>query len=377
MDLFRKRLGAYLRRTGNALRARHLYARPFSGKASSRLLLLTIPERIPQSQVHPFHYYARQIAARHDAEIRETSAMAYVESDPAGLDGATTVAFQTNFDVPEAALDRLLATIHRRNPGARIVYLDWFAPTDLRLAHRLNDRVDLYVKKHLLADRARYGKATLGDTNLTDFYSRRFGLTMDPVTFPIPDGFLDKLVLGPSFVTADFMIGTFAGAAPLGRPDRPIDIHARLAVGGTDWYQAMRGESATAVRSLTGRTVLTETGVGLVQYLEELQGSKLCFSPFGYGEVCWRDFEAVANGAVLLKPDMSHIQTDPDIFVAGETYMPLAWDLSDLPEKVDLLLSDAALRNRLTENAFSVLHDYVTSARFVEQMAPVLAGDLR
>ena len=116
---------------------------------------------------------------------------------------------------------------------------------------------------------------------------------------------------------------------------------------------------------------MTETGVNQVQYLHELQNSKICFSPFGYGEVCWRDFEAVAHGAVLLKPDMSHIRTDPDIFIAGETYMPVAWNLSDFEDKVHELLNDAALRRRLTNNAFEVVHDYVAQNRFVEKMTPI------
>ena len=370
LNLLAGRTAAYLRRQRNAMRARS-HSRPFTGNTERRILLLTIAERIPQSQVHPFHYYAGAIRDRHNAEIREVTAESYLDRPWPGLEDATNVCFQTNFDVSEAELHALLDTIRDRNPDAQLVYLDWFAPTDLRLAERLAEHVLVYVKKHVLADTARYGLPTLGDTNLTDHFGRRFELDMPETRFPVPAGFLDKLLVGPSFATADFMIGTFAGPVPLGGADRPIDIHARLAVNGTDWYQPMRAECITAVQALDEVQSLTETGVSLVQYLQELQHSKICFSPFGYGEVCWRDFEAVANGAVLLKPDMSHIRTDPDIFVAGETYMPLAWDLSDFEGKVRMLLGDAALRKRLTENAFAVLHDYIAKARFVDQMKPV------
>ena len=372
LQLLSARLASFLRRNRGNWNARR-HARPFSGQTSRRVLILGLPERIPQSQLHPFHYYAEQIRSHHDAEIREITPERYLAGDMPGLDGATSVCFQTNFDVPQSELAAMVAVLHRRNPGARLVYLDWFAPTDLRLAERMNSLVDLYVKKHVLRDRSQYGQATLGDTNLTDYYSRRFNLNMPETRFPIPPGFLDKLLIGPSFATADFMIDTFAGSSPLTAPDRPFDIHARVAVQGTDWYQAMRGESLQALQALSGLNVLTETGVGLVQYLHELQSSKLCFSPFGYGEVCWRDYEAIANGAVLLKPDMSHIETRPDIFVPGETYMPVKWDLSDFAETVDLLLSDDALRRRLTSQAFAVLHDYVAQARFVDQMARVFA----
>jgi hypothetical protein len=370
LKLLVDRSAAYLQRQRKAMQSR-LHSRPFTGDTKRRILLLTIAERIPQSQIYPFHYYADAIRDGCDAEIREVTVESYLAGPWPGLDNATSVCFQTNFDVSEAELHALLVTIRARNPDAQLVYLDWFAPTDLRLAQRLAEHVSVYVKKHVLADTANYGQPTLGDTNLTDHFSRRFELNMPETQFPIPPGFLDKLLVGPSFVTADFMLGTFAGPAPLGGADRPIDIHARLAVEGTNWYQPMRAECIAAVQALNGVEVLTENGVGLTRYLQELRHSKICFSPFGYGEVCWRDFEAVANGAVLLKPDMSHIRTDPDIFIAGETYMPVAWDLSDFEDKVHLLLEDTALRKQLTENAFAVLHDYVVQGKFVKQMKPI------
>jgi len=63
-------------------------------------------------------------------------------------------------------------------PTAKIVYLDWFAPTSLPYAQVLNDYVDLYVKKQVLADFSQYDRTTIGDTNLADFYARRYGLKL-------------------------------------------------------------------------------------------------------------------------------------------------------------------------------------------------------
>ena len=83
---------------------------------------------------------------------------------------------------------------------------------------------------------------------------------------------------------------------------------------------------------------MTETGLPRKEYLAELGRSKMCFSPFGYGEVCWRDFEAMMTGSLLLKPDVRHLVTDPDVFIPGETYIPIAWDFSDLAEKVEYYL---------------------------------------
>ncbi|GAB4304693.1 MAG: hypothetical protein Kow0058_18060 [Roseovarius sp.] len=357
----------------HARRRRGPWRAPFSADARRRLLILSLDHRIPQSQIFPFHFFAEAIRARFGTEIREVEAGAYLAAGGPLPKGADTVCFQTAFDIGDEALGRLVETIRRRNPGARLVYLDWFAPTDLRLAHRVGPLVDIYVTKHLLRDRARYAAPVEGDTTLMEHYGRRFGLGHPTTRFPIPPGFWDKLLLGPSFVTADFILPALA--RPGARPPagaRPIDLHARLATEGSPWYAMMRAECAAAVTALGDVVCRTGTGIGHPRFLSELRRSKICFSPFGYGEVCWRDFEAVLCGAVLLKQDMSHVATDPDIFVAGETYVPLRWDLADFEDRVRWLMADAAARRRIAGAAFERLADYVRSARFLDQMAPVL-----
>jgi len=345
---------------------RGAYRRPFAGWGDERLLLLGVDHRIPQSQIYPFHYYEPTLRAR-GIEVREAPVETY---GPAAPSGATTVCFQTQFDISEAEFEALIARIRALNPGARLVYLDWFAPTDLRLAKIANSRVDLYVSKHLLRDRSAYGVPTDGDTTLMDYYGRVFGLTHSQQCFDIPDGFMEKLHLGPSFVTAPFMLPVFArGQRPTGA--RPLDLHARIAIGGSPWYAAMRGQCADAVAALDQVTAVTGTGIRHDLFLRELRRSKLCFSPFGYGEVCWRDFEAVMCGSVLIKQDMSHVETDPDIFVPHETYVPVRWDLSDFGDTVNRLLNDPTQCERIARHAFERLHDYASSERFVSQMAPL------
>jgi len=95
--------------------------------------------------------------------------------------------------------------------------------------------------------------------------------------------------------------------------------------------------------------------------MQELQNSKICFSPFGYGEICWRDYEAIAAGAVLLKPDMSHISTNPDIYVPFETYVPIKWDMSDLNDKIHMLLQNDQLREKIAKSAFDTVKQSVHS----------------
>jgi len=341
----------------------------FDPGAQERLLLVTIPERIPGSQIFPFQFYRDALKARYRADISELHLDEFLAGTRT-VTGATVVAFQTEYGLDEALRDRVLTRIRETSPGARIVYLDWFAPTDLRYAELLGPHVDLYVKKHLLRDRSQYGQETFGDTNLMDFYGRKHGLDHDPVRFGIPDGFLDKLVVGPSFATADFILPTL-DKAEVPKGDRPIDLHARIAVGGTPWYQAMRAECHAAAEALTGLNVITGTGIRHDQFLAELRSSKICFSAFGYGEVCWRDYEAIQNGAVLLKQDMSHVETLPDVFVAGKTYVPVRWDLTDFEDTIRGLLAEPDRCAEIAQNALDVLTRYATEKVFVDQVAPL------
>ena len=351
------------------------YAGGFDPGAQERLLLVTIPERIPGSQIFPFHFYRDALRTRYGADISELHLDDFLSAKRL-VEGATVVAIQTEYGLDEALRDRLVARVHETSPGARIVYLDWFAPTDLRYAELLGGHVDLYVKKHVLRDRSQYGRETFGDTNLMDYYGRRDGLDHETVRFGIPEGFLDKLMVGPSFATADFILPTL-DKAEVPKGDRPIDLHARIAVGGTPWYQAMRAECHAAAQALTGLNVVTGVGIRHDQFLAELRSSRICFSAFGYGEVCWRDYEAIQNGAVLLKQDMSHVETLPDVFVADETYVAVRWDLADFEAKVRGLLADPDRCAQIAQNAHDVLTRYAREQVFVDQVAPIFGVNAR
>ena len=65
------------------------------------------------------------------------------------------------------------------------------------------------------------------------------------------------------------------------------------------------------------------------QYIEECGSVFATLSPFGWGEICYRDFEAAIGGSILIKPDMSHLITWPNIY-QDETYISLDWDFNNL-----------------------------------------------
>ena len=70
------------------------------------------------------------------------------------------------------------------------------------------------------------------------------------------------------------------------------------------------------------------------QYYDRMKRAKIVVAPFGYGEMAPRDIEAAMVGAVLIKPDMSHIESIPNVYISDQTYRPCAWDFSNLNEKI-------------------------------------------
>lgn len=347
------------------------FGRPFPRGCYKLLFLYESDNAIAFSQAFPFLFYAADIEERFGICVRTVARADFEKTYYKDYNDVDLVCFQSSFMLAPAELERFLAKVRHRSPDARLAYFDWFAPLDLRLASVLNEHIDCYVKKQVFRDLASYHKATHGDTNLTDYYGRAFNLEFPSRQFTVPESFFEKLVLGPGFFTADFMMAQFLGARPDFRAEQPIDLHARVGRKGSEWYTLMRQQAIDAVAKLRNVNAVTETGVNRRRYLAELADSKLCFSPFGYGEVCWRDYEAAMCGSLLIKPDMQHIRTDPDMFVDSQTYVATKWDFSDLGEKVYHYLENAYDRQRIKENAFSVVHNYLANKRFLDQMSPL------
>lgn len=350
------------------------FGRPFGPGADRRLLILFEQSRIAYASVYPFLSYSRLFRERHGVEIRLLSTDQAIASGlPAGLSDCTHVLAQSWLtDPPErhASLAQLLAGLPAETVTA---YLDSSANIDIRLAATFSD-VDFYFKKSLLADPAEHLRATYGHTNLTEYYGRLYDCPQEPTDWHIPDAILPRLRLAPNFLTAPYLEALLLDTQPPGQGKRDIDIHARL--GGVQkkgWYGEMRRHGMAAVERLGPLAVASGTGISSRAFMSELRRSKICFSPFGYGEIAWRDIEAIAAGAVLLKPDMSHLRTAPDLFRDDESYVACRWDFSDLPEVVGALLDDAPRRDRIARRAWQIAHDYLSSGGPVDTYCEIFS----
>lgn len=86
-------------------------------------------------------------------------------------------------------------------------------------------------------------------------------------------------------------------------------------------------------------SVGSDRAIGRDEYYAELHRTKVVVSPWGFGELCWRDAEAFYAGCVLVKPNSDYVRTWPDMFRA-DSYVPCRPDLEDLEEKINYVLSN-------------------------------------
>jgi Glycosyl transferases group 1 len=233
--------------------------------------------------------------------------------------------------------------------------------------------VDLYAKSQLLRDRSRYTEPFYGLRCYTDFYHKNYRITDATETFRVAahPSHLDKLAVSwnlglGSYVQENrdfatrfgrlrfywpFAAYTWTRTAPNGR-DRNVDVSFRgLLDYGSETLSFQRQETYRRLAEFARQRGCTAAYCGRLpyrQYREEMRQSKLVLSPFGFGEInAGRDFECFADGAALVKPDVSHLVTWPDYFEAGVTYAAHDWSFSDFESTLETLLVNPEERVRI------------------------------
>lgn len=204
--------------------------------------------------------------------------------------------------------------------------------------------VDKYLKKQLLKNTSDYARPIWGNRTFCEYYHNT-GMCSDAKPelrdYPVLDiKYKDKLGVSWNIALSDlyargiFSRLTFRSFREPKREfieygKRSIDVHYRgsLANGIAAFQRKLTMELLKAIKDV--RTPDYSKNVRGRLYQEEMRDSKAVISPYGWGEVCYRDFEAFCYGATLIKPSMNHCVTYPDLFKENITYVPISWDFSD------------------------------------------------
>ena len=272
------------------------------------------------------------------------------------------VGLKLNYRTPVAEVERIVRHFSQALAGtaAKLVYFDGDDDSSVQW-HAVISAVDLYVKKHVYADAQTYVREFIGKSNLTDYVARHHGVSFAddiiPASGGLPADDLMKVHLGWNIGLDDKIFELAQKLTNKVLPERDIDISCRAYVAPQVWTHKFRSSAIKRMEALPDwiRVLAPRDRVSQEQYYEELLRSKICVSPFGYGELCWRDFEAILCGCLLVKPDMGHLKTSPDLFIPHVTYVPVRWDYSDLEVQCAPYLSNENERLRIAMRAREVL----------------------
>jgi len=242
--------------------------------------------------------------------------------------------------------------------------------------------IDLYLKKQLLKEKSLYcSEKYYGDRIFTDFYHRQFGITDPQVPFhskPLELEYQSRVQLSWHIGLGDMYGDIFSrpmkwirrrmppsyafpfhpagGERPINFSFRGSRKYARPTV---SFHREKTGE---ILDGLDAKPEFQSGKLTRREYIQEMQLSKMVVSPFGWGEIGVRDFECWLNGAALLKPNMDHMDTWPNLFVPGETYQSIEWDFSNLEESVASLSEENRTAVRLAEAGQNAYRDSISKA---------------
>jgi hypothetical protein len=220
--------------------------------------------------------------------------------------------------------------------------------------------VDKLLKTFVFKDKTNYCRPLNGCNLWTDYYFKNGSIKGDTIRVPVflqskDKHLLDKIHVGYNATFANHSLNShlwkFDYLHKLSRRsfklcekmlnhtvendfteprNKLIDVSCRMSLNGySGGVEFHRQKTAKILKKYLSTSKLNRGA-----YFSEITKSKIVVSPFGWGEINTpRDYEVALSGAILLKPDISHIETWPNIF-NEDTVVQYQWDLSDLKSKV-------------------------------------------
>ncbi|MBD3885683.1 glycosyltransferase family 1 protein [Phormidium tenue FACHB-886] len=288
-------------------------------------------------------------------------------------------------DAQEA--ERIMRAIRRENPQTTIVFIDPFDQTSSRYFGVL-PYVSWFLKYQRLKEVSDYHKPFVGGTQYTDYLAHRWNWDLDGwhVGSAVPKGYEHRIVAGWNIAINRRFKSNLFMPEMLHSRKKDIAVFCRMSYGSQnklEWYGRQRMEAVQALQPLATDYPLAVSGefdetktISTRQYRSEIKRSRIIVAPFGWGESTWRDYEAVCFGGLLIKPNVDHIQTNPNIYVPGETYVPVKWDYSDLEEKCRYYLEHPEAAQQIVQNARQVYKAYFKQGEFLRTIKRILLGQI-
>ena len=242
--------------------------------------------------------------------------------------------------------------------------------------------VTAYYKSQLLKDKNLYLDNHYGNRIYTDYYHKKFNINdetpainrkienkddLNKLNISWNSGLANYSYLGP-YLTSLYRylpLEHFLRYPKYFHQNlniRDIDVSCRMGINyprKTVCYQRKQ------IRKMLSNSLRTNK-ITRRKYLTELRNSKIVVSPFGFGEITLKDFETFLSGSVLVKPNMSHMETYPNFYIddnatATDTISTHAWDLSDLETLIDHILTDYDQYAEIAVNGQNRYRHYIST----------------
>ena len=232
--------------------------------------------------------------------------------------------------------------------------------------------VDRYLKKQLLVDMEMYKKPIWGGRIHCQYYHEKYNLddknVSGTINQPLDAQYMDKIGLAWNVAIGDlFQNGGIQYLHPFSRKapkykecgkDKVFDTHFR----GSAWSEVAGYQRRACMKKLSECKNLKYPDptqkVPKKEYNMELQKTRSVLSPFGWGEICGRDFECFVYGAALIKPSVEHLRTFPQWYVDGKTYVAIDWDFHNFDEIMNWLKNKPEEVKRIAENGQAMMKHY-------------------
>lgn len=239
----------------------------------------------------------------------------------------------------------------------RVDYLIWFDTNDStgNTQFEVLPYVNSYLKKQLLKNKTLYTRKYYGDTIYIDYYARNYDLKGSMISFPLDLKYKQKINISWNYGLSDYrfsnqitrIFNSFSRKMNLKyiKPSlsRRILLNANFSANPSFKLRYFQRQSLSELLIKKFKTNKKFSFGYLPKkiYINNLKNSKSVLSPFGLGEVCFRDFETFIAGAALIKPDMEHLETWPNIFKKNINYISIPWRIEDFENRISEILSDS------------------------------------
>ena len=245
--------------------------------------------------------------------------------------------------------------------------------------------VKKYIKKQFYIDKKTYMKKLEGGRFYTDFYIKNNNINDNKAYEQelLDDKYLSKLILGWNLGVAYFFdyvnfsninyflefikfkyfdAKDFKMKLPFYQnwkeDEKKYDFFSLM---NTNFYRKSVGYQRVKLKeilkSIENKNKFIEGRLSKKNYYKILRNSKVSIGAYGWGEVCYREFEAIMSGTAFMTANMKSIETWPNIYHEGETYLSYDLNFKNLNENLQILIKDIDLRKKLVFNSRLVLED--------------------